>query len=102
MGVESAWSLRSWFLGAIWKGDWWVMLVENCSCANEGCICFKFELFCGVWSCEYWGQLSFLLTTTMSINPSLQHIRALFPETPDPPIPDEDDKDYEPPYSYRP
>ena len=39
---------------------------------------------------------SFLLTTTMSTNPSLQCIRALFPKTPDPPIPDEDDEDYEP------
>ena len=32
----------------------------------------------------------------MSVNPSLQCIHALFPETPDPPIPDEDDEDYEP------
>ena len=32
----------------------------------------------------------------MSINPSFQCIHALFPETPDPPIPDEDDKEDEP------
>ena len=32
----------------------------------------------------------------MSINPSFQCIRALFPEPPDPPISDEDDEDYEP------
>ena len=32
----------------------------------------------------------------MSVNPSLQCIHALFPEIPNPPIPDEDDEDYEP------
>ena len=49
----------------------------------------------GAFSTYIW-IFSFLLTTIMSNFPSLQGFLASVPETPDPPIPNKDDKDYEP------
>jgi len=34
LGVESHWSLWSWFLSAIWFSDMGVPLVEYCSCSD--------------------------------------------------------------------
>jgi len=47
LGVESYWSLWSWFLSAIWFGNRGVLLVKYGSCSNLRGVGLKLELF--VW-----------------------------------------------------
>ena len=42
--VESTWALGSWFLSSIREGNWQVVLVQDSSCTNKGCISLQFKL----------------------------------------------------------